>query len=105
MIIKKIEIDNFRSIKDKIILDSSISSFKVFVGPNNSGKSNILRALNLFFNLESEPGIPFYAKNDITIGGARSSNISLMFKFSKNADSKIIKFIDTNYPSPKSSEA
>lgn len=97
MIIEKIEIDNFRSIKDKITLDFFTSSFKVFVGPNNSGKSNILRALNLFFNLESEPGTSFNPKNDITIAGGKTANISLTFKFSKTTDSKIVKFIDNNY--------
>ena len=60
MIIEKIEIENFRSIKKKVTLeDSPTSSFKVFVGPNNSGKSNILRALNLFFNFRIRTRNPF----------------------------------------------
>lgn len=99
MKIEKIEIENFRSIRKKVTLEDSLtSSFKVFVGPNNSGKSNILRALNLFFNLESEPGICFNSKKDITIGANKTSNITLKFKFLKPADNKIVKYIDDKYP-------
>lgn len=47
-LIKKIKIENFRSSVD-ISLDD-ISDLAIFAGANDSGKSNILRALNLFFN-------------------------------------------------------
>jgi AAA15 family ATPase/GTPase len=47
-IIKKIEIKHFRSIFDQEIID--LGDFNVFGGQNDSGKSNILKALNLFFN-------------------------------------------------------
>lgn len=50
--IKKIEIENFRSIRT---LSISANSFTVLVGKNDSGKSNILRALNLFFNSQTNP--------------------------------------------------
>lgn len=47
MYIKEIRIKNFRSIKDcSIVLDN----INVFYGLNDVGKSNILKALNLFFN-------------------------------------------------------
>lgn len=54
--VKKVEIEFFRSI-EKISVEPSYLS--VFVGKNDSGKSNILRALNLFFNGETDPGEPF----------------------------------------------
>ncbi len=97
MIINKIEIENFRSIKKKISIDSSTSAFKSFIGPNNSGKSNILRALNLFFNLETEPGIPFNPKQDIALGSNKSANINILFHFTKSIDNNIVNFIDKNY--------
>ena len=53
LIIKTIEISNFRSIKN---LKCDLSDISVFVGQNDAGKSNILKALNLFFNGEVEPG-------------------------------------------------
>lgn len=43
--IRRIEITNFRSIQ-KIVIDSA--RLQVIVGNNDAGKSNILRALNLF---------------------------------------------------------
>lgn len=46
-IITKIEIDSFRSIQ-KIVVDTN--NVNVFSGLNDVGKSNILKALNLFFN-------------------------------------------------------
>ena len=49
-IIKKIEIKKFRSIVNQKI---SLNNLTIFSGKNNSGKSNILKALNLFFNGKS----------------------------------------------------
>lgn len=53
--IRRIEIQNFRSIRS---IDLSVKDLTVIVGDNDSGKSNILRALNLFFNGETSPGQP-----------------------------------------------
>ncbi|QYY37129.1 AAA family ATPase [Ruficoccus sp. ZRK36] len=47
MKIKSINIKNFRSIQSASL---TLSNLNVFVGKNDSGKSNLLRALNLFFN-------------------------------------------------------
>lgn len=51
--IEQVVIRNFRSITSASIQTRNIT---VLVGPNDSGKSNVLRALNLFFNGEIEPG-------------------------------------------------
>src|SRR3989339_1132213 len=60
--IKSIKIYSFRSC-EKISLEEC-DNFNVFIGLNNSGKSNILRALNLFFNGEIEPGYKFLLERD-----------------------------------------
>ncbi|MEH8248436.1 ATP-dependent endonuclease [Aeromonas veronii] len=65
--IKKIEISNFRSIQ-KIIIECA--RLQVIVGNNDAGKSNILRALNLFFNNETNPGEKFDFKTDYNIYAA-----------------------------------
>lgn len=56
--IKRIHIKNFRSIVDETI---ELSDFNTFVGKNDSGKSNVLKALNLFFNgqTDSDTGFDF----------------------------------------------
>ncbi|WP_191090687.1 ATP-dependent nuclease [Niallia endozanthoxylica] len=51
MILKKLTINNFRSIAECTITCGKLSAL---VGENNSGKSGILRALNAFFNYEEE---------------------------------------------------
>src|SRR3546814_6407704 len=46
----------FRSIADESL--DQLDGHTVFIGKNSSGKSNVLRALNLFFNGETSPGLP-----------------------------------------------
>ena len=53
-LISKVRIEGFRSIRRAAI--SELGNFTVFAGLNNSGKSNVLRALNAFFNAETDPG-------------------------------------------------
>lgn len=50
-LIDRIEINYFRSVYSVSIKD--LKDLNVFLGPNDAGKSNVLRALNLFFNNES----------------------------------------------------
>lgn len=58
MYIEKIEIQFFRSIYRETI--SGLRLLNIFTGKNDVGKSNILKALNLFFNNETEPRTPFH---------------------------------------------
>lgn len=46
MHIKRIYIKNFRSIKSTLI---DLENINIFYGLNDVGKSNVLKALNLFF--------------------------------------------------------
>ncbi|WP_414053027.1 ATP-dependent nuclease [Macrococcus animalis] len=48
--ITEIKILNFRSYKDSKNIISNLSNINMFTGKNNSGKTNVLRALNIFFN-------------------------------------------------------
>lgn len=59
--IKRIQIKNFRSIKS---LDVDTNYLTLFVGQNDAGKSNILRALNLFFNDETNPKTELFFEED-----------------------------------------
>lgn len=53
MYINRIKIKNFRSLVDAEIYPTN---YTVLVGANDSGKSNVLRALNLFFNQQTDVG-------------------------------------------------
>ena len=94
MFIKKITVENFRSIKERVTVWSNDSKLKIFIGPNNIGKSNILRAINLFFNLETEPNSPFIPSKDLCLKGGRMMAVTLEFHFNKIDDKGITKYID-----------
>ncbi|MFG1400302.1 ATP-dependent nuclease, partial [Xanthobacter sediminis] len=53
-LIKRIEINYLRSLYDAAL--NKIGDLNVIFGRNDSGKSNLLRALNLFFNNQIDPG-------------------------------------------------
>jgi len=61
-LITGIEIKGFRSILDQKI--DEMGSFTCLVGANNSGKSNVLRALSLFLSDEPEPKVDFDISRD-----------------------------------------
>jgi predicted ATP-dependent endonuclease of OLD family len=69
-IIKDFEIRSFRSIRHCKIED--LADFSILSGLNNSGKSNFLRALNLFFRGEPEPGAPINLQRDFYRGDLSS---------------------------------
>ena len=58
--IRKLLIRNFRSIKE---LELELTEFNVLIGPNSSGKSNILKALNLIIG-ETYPSIRSFDEQD-----------------------------------------
>lgn len=59
--IQKIHIKNFRSLVDETI---TLSEYNFFVGKNDSGKSNVLKALNLFFNNRTDFNTEFDFESD-----------------------------------------
>lgn len=59
--IRSIHIENFRSIRS---VDADLAQLAIFVGRNDCGKSNVLRALNLFFNNQTNPGVEFSFAED-----------------------------------------
>ena len=59
--ITKIDIKNFRSVRNLSLLPGQMA---VLVGKNDAGKSNVLRALNLFFNEKTDPPEQLYFDSD-----------------------------------------
>lgn len=56
MFIKKVRVKNFRSIRDD---EFNAKNINIIVGRNDAGKSNYLKALNLFFNGQTDFKQPF----------------------------------------------
>lgn len=91
-VIKRIEIRNFRSIHH-LIIEDGLKNLNVFVGNNDIGKSNILRALNLFFNNKTDIGKEIDFWEDFNKNIKRSSG--------KGQYIKIIIDIDLKYEKDK----
>ena len=76
--IRKIRIRNFRSIVDQTISTEEIS---ILVGNNDAGKSNVLRALNLFFNGETDHNQKFDFESDFSLlaktGASQAKEVSI----------------------------
>ena len=64
MIIDEIKIEQLRSIEELHL--KNLRTMTALVGKNSTGKSNVLRALNLFFNGETEAGIDFNFHDEIS---------------------------------------
>lgn len=78
MYIEKMEIQYFRSIYREIV--SGLRLLNVFTGKNDVGKSNILKALNLFFNNETDSGVPFYFADNFNFQRLEECQISVKGK-------------------------
>jgi len=81
--ITKVEITKFRSISSVVLND--VGDFSVLAGLNNSGKSNVLRALNLFFTDHVEPGQAIDFSKDLyrkDLNSKKKKRIAIELEFS-----------------------
>lgn len=83
-IINKIVISKFRSFGENVEIDCS--DVNVFSGGNDSGKSNIIKALNLFFNQKTDNYTGYIPQDDFNkwfrannVGGTRDISIKIHF--------------------------
>lgn len=87
-IIKRIKIQSYRSFQNVII---EAEDLNIYSGVNNVGKSNILKALNLFFNSDK---FPFVYERDynkaLTGGGVQSVIITVTFYPQKKSTNKAL---------------
>ena len=93
--LKTIHIKNFRSIRKA---DIHVGDMNVFVGLNDVGKSNVLKALNLFFNEETDFGRKYDYETDFHKPAKRpkkklSIEITLTFQYTTtkgNTEAEVI---------------
>jgi hypothetical protein len=82
-LISKVEISGFRSIQH--ISLPEVGDFTAFAGLNNAGKSNIIRAMNAFFNGQTDDGKQLNVDNDYyrpDLKKKKAKKISIMVAFS-----------------------
>jgi predicted ATPase len=87
-LISSVEVETFRSIRRGTVDD--LGDFTALAGLNNSGKSNLLRALNAFFTGHSEPGrqVTFgvdYHRPSLAKKQARRIRVTLGFSLPSNS--------------------
>ena len=102
-IIDRVELKHFRSFlgtpqKYETNIDS-LKDLNIFSGANDSGKSNILRALNLFFNDEIAPDNTFEFNRDFFQGkkDATYKVIEIAISFDLSRDSKRDRFLPERF--------
>ena len=87
--IKKLRIENFRSIES---LESDLTEFNALIGPNSSGKSNILIALNLIVG-ETYPSVRSFNDHDFYLHDkSREIMIEVQFNESLNSNPDVYGF-------------
>ncbi len=86
MRISKVRVRNYRSIKSEIVVD--FNDYLTILGPNNSGKTNFLRAVWLFF--EAGRGGVYSLADDLPFGlTGGQTNIAITF-FAGAADGDLL---------------
>jgi predicted ATP-dependent endonuclease of OLD family len=65
MLIKNLKINYYKSIKEPMVLD--LAALNILIGQNNSGKSNILDAIEFAFCEQPKDSTIFYAQTDLEL--------------------------------------
>ncbi len=102
MYIKSIRIKNFRSIWDDDILVNDLS---ILTGWNDAWKSNYLKALNLFFNNETDFNVPFNFSSDLNkfskFWAKQAQEIEIIVELSPPSTYKLPRLSAKWFPEPK----
>lgn len=81
--ISEVTVQSFRSLNNATLPD--LGHFTALAGQNNSGKSNLLRALNAFFSGNTDPGSAISVDEDYyrpDLGKKKAKRIRVSIKFS-----------------------
>lgn len=85
MALERLVIENFRSIER---LDLLLGSMSALIGPNNAGKSNILKALDLVLG-ETWPGKPLPERDYYALDTTRTISITAFFSTPLRCDADV----------------
>jgi predicted ATP-dependent endonuclease of OLD family len=87
---EKLTIENFRSIKDKITID--LTKINILTGPNNSGKSNILKLLVLISDYLNSDNHFILSFNGISSGKHKIGSFQNAINWNNWKSKKTLKF-------------
>lgn len=93
--IERVRVSNYRSFKNKDNIIDNLKNINVLVGKNNVGKTNLLRAVYLFFNPDNyNPDVDRNEIKNKTGGGSKDPIIEILFLdnelFEKNEKYSIV---------------
>ncbi|OGO51985.1 MAG: hypothetical protein A2148_04060 [Chloroflexi bacterium RBG_16_68_14] len=92
-LIRSVQIERFRSLGDARL--DGLADMVALVGPNNCGKSNVLRAMNLFFNDETDRGeLLDFSRDYHLLRRSRPKEIRVAVEFSLPASFKFRKGLE-----------
>lgn len=78
--IERVKVSNYRSFKNKDNIIDNLKNINVLVGKNNVGKTNLLRAVYLFFNPDNyNPDVDRNEIKNKTGGGSKDPIIEILF--------------------------
>ncbi len=66
MWIQKLTINHYKTVEDPIVIDH-FSHVQILIGPNNSGKTNVLDAIEQFFNPAPDPDRFYDSRADLEL--------------------------------------
>lgn len=95
-VIKKLIIKNYKSIED---LEVDLTTLNAVIGPNSSGKTNILKALDLVVG-DTYPSIRSFSESDFYLHDT-SRTIHIEVRFQSPLIYKNYKVAGSNYQSMK----
>lgn len=91
--LEEITIANFRSFKDKCNKVDDLKKINVMVGKNNVGKTNVLRAIYMFFHPESyDYTVDRNMVKQLTGGASQDPKITISFTDDELVKERICKY-------------
>lgn len=94
MKINSIKVRNFRTVKDETIID--IDNYLTVVGPNNSGKTNILKAIQTFFT-GYDNNLGYLKERDFSKSADKKGKTTITITFQKEDNKPFDQSLFTEY--------
>lgn len=89
MHIQKLQINHYKTVEEAIVIDH-FSHVQILIGPNNSGKTNLLDAVEQFFNPHPDPDRFYDSRADLIITLRLKSGEIITIQQNKNIQTWMI---------------
>src|SRR3989339_17679 len=104
MQIDKLQINHYKTIEEPLVINH-FSNLHILIGPNNSGKTNILDALEMFFSPDLNPERFYDSSSDLNISLKFTRGDTLQINFLNNHRTYLLNNEPATGEHPKIQEA